>query len=1125
MRSKNLLIALISLVLFAAVVIAQEIEQVGFIELNEQMVITARDNLVYVNVDQRNLRIYDVSDPENPDMIGETGNLGGNAIGVCLSGNYAYLANNQNGLYIIDISDPENPEQVGRFAPQRNVWDVFVSGQFAYLANSSDGLRILDISDPENPDLLSTLDTYEAYGVCAAGDYAYIADDREGLRVIDSSDPENPHLVGTCGDMEIAWRVAVSGNYAYVADFRNSEISVVDISDPENPAETGSCDTNGDPRGIWLVDNYLFAATMQGDRNGGLSIVDVSDPENPDEIAYRDVNVRCQSVSVSGNYAYLSTIVEGIYIFDVTDFVHHGPIIEISDEELDFEEVGLGLTGELPLTIANGGNENLNVSDISIEGDYFSSDFEDGFTLEPEEDREITVMFSPEELGEFEGSLTITSNDEENGEVQVALLGEGVGPVFYVHPRLLDFNSVGIDSSETKTLSIRNRGLNDLVISQITNQSEYFVTDFEDELTLEPDARHTLTVTFTPTDGIAYADTLVFVTNDPDNETVTVPMSGRGMGAVIAAEPDTVQFGEVGRNRSAERAVSICNEGEVNLDISEIFVEGRYFSIDLDSIYVVEPEGSLRCTVTFAPEEIGDFRANLFITSNDRQNEEFIVPLYGTGKGPEIAVDSDSLDFGLLRVGENTQLTLTISAVGLTDLTITDVTVQGAPIFLSAIEDEVFIELNNSFELPVSFNPSDDGYLYGVITIHSDDPENGELEIPLTGCAHRGVMIDTLGTISDLTVVGDLAYLVVQNGLVVLDVSNPVAPAIAGTYYNEGLNALSIFLNGNYAYIATGEDGFMIVDISVVDSTQFVSTYNTDGYVHSIAVRDGYAFVADGENGLRVIDLYEPESPFEVNYVDTPGEAYAVTLDGDYAYVADYVQGLRIIDISDPQEPSEIGYFNTRGMSMDVAVSEGLAYIADERYGLRIIDVTDHENPEEIGFYDTDGYAYGVDIAGDHAYIADGSGGMCMLDVSIPTSPYPAKIFYTPGLATSVEALDNYAFIADHGDILIIDVSEFLRVDELTKLEITTSYILKPAFPNPFNAVTSIRYGLPYSSHVTISIYDVSGRLIEELYNGYSTAGFQTVNWNAEGFKSGVYLVRLNTSSGFSTVQKLMLIR
>ncbi|MCF7809460.1 choice-of-anchor D domain-containing protein [bacterium] len=1094
---------------FWIVTLHAEITEVGSCETPGQADrVSISRNYAFLSNRDSGLRIIDISNPEEPDEVGVYDPNGVSIWSVYVRDDLAYLTAFGSGFYIVDVSNPEEPEELGHCNTPDDDFDVFISGNYAYIGCDEAGLRIVNISDPENPEEIGRFNTNgNATNLTVSGNYAFVCDRGSGLRIIDVSNPEEPDEVGSYVRND-CWVLAcfVRDDIAYVTDARQG-LCIVNVSNPEDPEEIGRLGNLRSPRGVVIVGDYAFVS----DDLAGVRVIDVSNPNNPRLVETYEPNYATQHIVIVRNFAYVADQNGDLIILDVSDYAITGPMIEISDEELDFEGVGLGLSGELPLTISNIGMENLVISNIAVEGDYFSTNFEDEITLEPEEDREITVTFSPEERGEFEGSLTITSNDEENDEIQVTLLGEGVGPVFYVHPRALDFGVVGIDESAEITISFRNQGLLDLIMSGFSNNNEAFTFDIEDEVTLEPDENYGLTVTFTPADGIVYLDTLIFTTNDPDKETVTIPMSGRGMGAVIIANPDTVRFGEVGRNRSSERVVTIRNEGEIDLEISEIFVEGRFFSIDLDSIYVIEPEGALECAVTFAPEEIGDFRATLFISSNDREREEVNIPLFGTGKGPEIVVDSDSLDFGLLRVGENTQLTLTISAVGLTDLTVTDVEVRGAPTFLSALEDEVFIELNNSFELPISFNPSNDGFLSGSLIIHSDDPENGELEISLTGCAHRGVMIDTLGTVSDLTVVNDLVYLVVQNGLVVIDVSNPEAPVIAGTYNNEEVNALSVFVDGNYAYMAAGENGFTIVDISVVDSMQFVSTYDTEGFSHDVAVRDGYAFVADGETGLRVIDLYEPESPFEVNHVDTPGEAYAVTLDGDYAYVADYVHGLRIIDISNPQLPAEIGFYDTRGMSMDVAVSGNFVYVADERYGLRIIDVTDPANPEEIGFYDTDGYAFGVSIAGDHAYVADGEGGMCMLDVSIPESPYPAKIFYTPGLALSVEIFDNYAFIADQDDILIIDVTDFLPVDEPNAQVIPNVFILQPAFPNPFNATTTISYDLPFSSEVVVGVYDLSGRSITTLVSNYQSPGKYATVWNAEGIATGIYLIRLST--------------
>ncbi|MCF7811356.1 choice-of-anchor D domain-containing protein [bacterium] len=1120
MRCYAFILFILSFLLLPVVTIA-EITEVGSCDTpGRAMGVYIQGDYAYIAAYTSGLTVIDISDPENPEVVTSYSWDSPIANAVYVEGDIAYIADDRNKFISLDISDLDNIRELDLLDTEDDAFSIGVNGDIACVACDSYDLMLFDISDPDNMHMISNLRIDDSSRrLFVEGNIVYIGQDGQGLYIVDISDPDNPDIIGSLNLNGLTYSVCVSGDYAYVTDYSDG-LKVVDISNPDEPEIVGVSDVVS-VFCVTVQDDYAF---MDNYNNSTLSVVDVSNPEEPETVESYNNQDRLQDIKIVDNYAYIANYNSGFLILDVSEYTCTGPQIRLSDDELDFERVGLELTRELQLTITNTGIEDLVIPDISVEGNYFSADFEDEITLRPDEDMDLTVWFTPEEKGEFEATMTITSNDERHQEIDVAMSGEGVGALCWFNPSELEFGVVGIDMSSEETINFRNRGLIDLVISDLSNENEAFTYDFEDDITIEPGEYSAITVTFAPTDGINYEDTLRFSTNDPEKETVVIPMSGRGMGALIVADPDTVQFGEVGMNRSAERVVTISNEGEINLEISEIFVEGRFFSIDLDSIYVAEPEGSIQCTVTFAPEEFGDFRAMLFISNNDRQNEEFIIPLFGVGKGPEVAVDTDSLDFGLISCNNNKEIILTISAVGLTDLTVTGVTVQGAPIFESFLEEEVFIELNQSFELPVSYNPCDDCLSSGILTIHSDDPENGEYNVPLIGTAHRGIMIDTLGVISDLTVVNDYTYLAMQNGLVVLDVSNPEVPSVAGNYESEGLNAQSINIIGDFAYIATGETGFTIIDISVVDSIKLLSTYDTEGYVRDIKYRDEYAFVADGESGLRVIDLYDLERPAEVSHVDTPGEAYGVTLDGDYAYVADYVQGLRIIDISDPQEPIEVGYFNTRGWSYDIAVSGSIAYVADERYGLRIIDVSDPENPDEIGFYDTEGDAFGVQIVEDHAYVADGSGGMYMLDISIPESPCPAKVFYTPGTARSVEVIGNYAFIADHGDILIIDISEFLPVDELVKAKIPTGFILQPAFPNPFNSTTTITYGLSMATPTRIAIYDLTGREIVTLINDNVEAGYYNVVWNAAEFPSGLYICRME-AGGFYQSRKLVFVR
>jgi hypothetical protein len=64
-------------------------------------------------------------------------------------------------------------------------------------------------------------------------------------------------------------------------------------------------------------------------------------------------------------------------------------------------------------------------------------------------------------------------------------------------------------------------------------------------------------------------------------------------------------------------------------------------------------------------------------------------------------------------------------------------------------------------------------------------------------------------------------------------------------------------------------------------------------------------------------------------------------------------------------------------------------------------------------------------------------------------------------------------------------------------------------YPNPFNPSTTIRYGLPARSHVTLTVINTLGQAVAVLQNGEQAAGYHDAICNAQGLPSGVYFYRL----------------
>jgi hypothetical protein len=87
-----------------------------------------------------------------------------------------------------------------------------------------------------------------------------------------------------------------------------------------------------------------------------------------------------------------------------------------------------------------------------------------------------------------------------------------------------------------------------------------------------------------------------------------------------------------------------------------------------------------------------------------------------------------------------------------------------------------------------------------------------------------------------------------------------------------------------------------------------------------------------------------------------------------------------------------------------------------------------------------------------------------------------------------------------------------------------SSYALSQNYPNPFNPTTTIQFAIPQPGSVTLTIFDVLGREIASLADGFRNAGIYSVTWNATNVASGIYFYRLNAGT-FTATKKLILLR
>ena len=171
------------------------------------------------------------------------------------------------------------------------------------------------------------------------------------------------------------------------------------------------------------------------------------------------------------------------------------------------------------------------------------------------------------------------------------------------------------------------------------------------------------------------------------------------------------------------------------------------------------------------------------------------------------------------------------------------------------------------------------------------------------------------------------------------------------------------------------------------------------------------------------------------------------------------------------------------------------------------------------------------------------------LDYGVPSYQRPGKLFVIDGVTDSIitelslpdgrtisvsgrlpgffaaDMQHNRIFIANFydGSISVIDPTATGIISEpLT--EVPEKFLLQQNYPNPFNPSTVISWQLAVGSKVKLTVYNITGQRVAILVNERQPAGTHSVQFDASGLASGVYLYRLEAGE-FIQTRKMVLMR
>jgi photosystem II stability/assembly factor-like uncharacterized protein len=160
---------------------------------------------------------------------------------------------------------------------------------------------------------------------------------------------------------------------------------------------------------------------------------------------------------------------------------------------------------------------------------------------------------------------------------------------------------------------------------------------------------------------------------------------------------------------------------------------------------------------------------------------------------------------------------------------------------------------------------------------------------------------------------------------------------------------------------------------------------------------------------------------------------------------------------------------------------------------------------------------YGYAIAGDGKIIKSIDGGNSWIVQPTVTSNSLYALYFNS---------DNFVYAGGVRGNMMKTIPQELLVTPISgnTNEVPETFYLQQNYPNPFNPVTTIKFGLTKPGMVNIKVYDITGKIVEELISSNYNPGSYDVKWDAAKYSSGVYFYTIVTNE-FAQTKKMVLVK
>jgi hypothetical protein len=321
------------------------------------------------------------------------------------------------------------------------------------------------------------------------------------------------------------------------------------------------------------------------------------------------------------------------------------PELEVVTPTQNYGVVWVGADASRTFVIRNVGSADLQVVTSSVSGneaaEFAIMQGAAPFTLAPGATHNLDVRFAPAAVGTRTATVRLTSNDQDEGAVDLVVAGTGIMPPdIDAAPTEHDYGEVIVGMTKLRTVAIRNLGGANLQVTAANvfggNAGEFAIAQGNAPFTVVAGATHNLEIRLTPTSEGPKTTTLRLTSDDPDEGTVDVHLNGTGtlLFPDIATVPESHNYGSRAVGTAVTQGFVVSNTGTKNLVVGMSSLSGpdaESFTIMTGSAGLTIAPGATRLIeIRFSPITAGPKTATLTIPSDDPDENPVLIPLEGT---------------------------------------------------------------------------------------------------------------------------------------------------------------------------------------------------------------------------------------------------------------------------------------------------------------------------------------------------------------------------------------------------------------------------------------------------------------------------------------------------------------